>query len=75
MKTEFDPILRWPEVKTLVGLSRPRVYELISAGRFPRSIKLTPGGRANGWLKSEIDTYLKARVAERDNKPARPHRG
>lgn len=60
----FDPILKLPAVETLTGLKRARIYQLIADGNFPRQIKLTPGGRASGWLKSEVEQYLAERVAE-----------
>lgn len=50
-------ILRLPEVKRLTSLSRSTIYLRISLGQFPKPISL--GGRAVGWLDSEIQEWLK----------------
>lgn len=57
-----DRILRMPEVMETVGLSRPQIYLLIAQGEFPKQIKLTPGGKVAGWLKSEVLDYLQDRI-------------
>jgi prophage regulatory protein len=49
-------ILRLPQVKVRVGLSRSSIYAAMADGRFPSSIELGP--RAVGWLDSEIDAWL-----------------
>ncbi len=53
-------VLRLPIVKARTGLSRSTIYHHINKGSFPRPISL--GGRAVGWLESEIDTWLTACV-------------
>lgn len=53
-------ILRLPQVKVLVGLSRSSIYLAISRGEFPRPVSL--GVRAVGWLESEVDAWLSKRV-------------
>lgn len=58
-------ILRLPEIKARTGLSRSTIYLYIAEGRFPKPIAL--GGRAVGWLDSEIDDWLDQRIkASRD---------
>ena len=54
-------ILRLPQVKTQTGLSRSSIYQRIAEGNFPRQINL--GGRAVGWLASDIDNYIKKCLA------------
>jgi len=54
-------ILKRPEVQARTGLSRSTIYFRISQGTFPGPINL--GGRAVGWLTSEVDAWIKARVA------------
>jgi len=52
-------IIRFPEVcKILGGVSRQTVYDMIKRGDFPPSFKISPKGRAVGWLESDIKTYL-----------------
>ena len=56
-------ILRLSAVKIRTGLSRSTIYLRISDGKFPAPIPL--GGRAVGWLESEINEWLDACVAAR----------
>lgn len=58
-------ILRLPDVKARTGLSRSSIYLRMSEGAFPASISL--GGRAIGWLESEIDDWIARRIEERSN--------
>ena len=51
--------LRQDILKT--GLSRSTIYTLIKLGDFPQQIKLSP--RTMGFLESEIDAWIAARVA------------
>ncbi len=44
------------------GLSRSTVYLMISRKEFPPPVSL--GERAVGWVESEIDQWLDARIAE-----------
>ncbi len=53
-------ILRLPQVKIRVGLSRSSIYLGVSQGKFPRPVSL--GARAVGWLESEVDAWLSQRV-------------
>ena len=55
-------ILRLPQVKDQTGLSRSAIYQRIADGIFPRQIDL--GGRAVGWLESDIQNWIKQRVAQ-----------
>ena len=51
-----NTILRLPEVKSRTGLSRSTIYLRVSQATFPKPISL--GGRAVGWIESEIETWL-----------------
>ncbi len=59
-------ILRYPAVMDATGLNRSKIEELTAVGKFPRSVKLTTGGRAVGFFSDEIESYLEWRRAERD---------
>ena len=52
--------LRLAEVRNRVGYGRASIYRLIAAGQFPRPYSL--GARAVGFLESEIDAWIEARV-------------
>ena len=56
-------LIRLPEVKERVGLSKSHIYLLQAQGLFPKAIKLREGGRAAGYIESEIDTYIQGRIA------------
>jgi prophage regulatory protein len=56
-------ILRLPQVKNQTGLSRSSIYQRIAENKFPRQIDLG-GGRAVGWLESDIQNWIRQRLAE-----------
>lgn len=56
-------VLRLSSVKKRTGLSRSTLYLRVAAGSFPKPINL--GGRAVGWIESEVADWIAARVAER----------
>jgi prophage regulatory protein len=55
-------IIRLPEVKTRVGLSRSAIYLAISRKEFPQPVQL--GARAMGWLETEIEEWIHERVRQ-----------
>ena len=58
-------ILRLPKVMTISGLSRSSIYARIAQNEFPKPISL--GGRAIGWLESDIEKWLEQRIAASRN--------
>ena len=54
--------LRLPEVLARTGLSRSTIYVRLDQGRFPRPVSL--GGRAVGWIESEVQEWIRQRIAE-----------
>lgn len=57
-----ERILRLPEVKSRVGLSRSSIYARIAAHEFPAPVSL--GARAVGWPSSSIDAWIGKRIAQ-----------
>ncbi|WP_325381766.1 AlpA family transcriptional regulator [Edaphobacter sp.] len=53
-------ILRRKQVENRTGLSRSTIYLRVAQGTFPKAVSL--GARAVGWLESEVDEWLNARV-------------
>jgi prophage regulatory protein len=47
-----------------VGLSRSAIYSLVGQMRFPAPITL---GRSIAWVDSEIDEWIRGRMASRRN--------
>ena len=52
-------VIRFPQLKQLVGLSRVTVWRLENAQQFPRRIRLS--ANSVGWRASEIEKWLRAR--------------
>ena len=57
-------MLRLRAVMARTGLSRSTIYLKISNGRFPRQVRL--GERSVGWLEHEVEEWIRAAVARRD---------
>lgn len=55
-------IVRLPQVLTITGLKRSTVYKRIKEHAFPRPVRLGP--RAVGWLRHEVDGWLRERITE-----------
>ncbi len=59
MPTRF---IRRKEVCHLTGMSASGIYDLMSRGLFPKSIKL-PGGKSVAWLLSDIEEWQRQVIA------------
>ena len=59
-------LLSMSELKSVKGISfsRPHLFRLIRAKKFPKPIKL--GENRNGFVETEIDAWVKQRITERD---------
>ena len=57
-------LIRLPEVRRTVALSRSEIYRLIALKRFPPPVPLT-GGRAVAWDFDEIQEWVRGRIAAR----------
>lgn len=53
-------ILRLPAVRASTGLSRSSIYARVAERTFPQPVSL--GGRAVGWLQSEVQEWLQQRI-------------
>jgi predicted DNA-binding transcriptional regulator AlpA len=67
--SELNRIYRRCDLHAVTGLKDSRIDELIREGQFPAPIKLTDGGRASGWLESDLIEWQKRRIAKRDAQP------
>jgi len=56
--------MRLKEVIEKTGLARSTIYNLISQGKFPKQIEL--GARSVGWVDTEIEEWLLAKIELRD---------
>ncbi|EKT4567913.1 AlpA family transcriptional regulator [Pseudomonas sp. BO3-4] len=57
-------ILRMKTVIEITGLARSTVYKYVAEGIFPKPISL--GGRSVGWLESEVHSWIRSRLVERN---------
>ncbi|WP_047306339.1 helix-turn-helix transcriptional regulator [Pseudomonas fluorescens] len=57
-------IIRLKAVIDATGLARSTVYKYVAEGSFPKPIPL--GDRCVGWLESEVQDWILARIEERD---------
>lgn len=52
----IDHLLSIQEVQRITSLSKASIYRFISAGRFPRPVKLSPRGRS-AWRASHVQVW------------------
>lgn len=64
LKHQLEVILKQPTVLSAVGFSGPTLWRRVRENNFPQPVHL--GGRSIGWLQSEVNAWIKARAALRD---------
>ena len=62
--SEVDRIISGREVREMVSYSLMQIWRLERDGRFPKRVKLGPGHV--GWSLHEVQGWIAARKAERD---------
>ena len=60
MANEITSLLRISEVSRSTGLARSTIYEKISAGSFPKPIKITP--KTSAWIANEVEQWVQDRI-------------
>ena len=67
----FPPrIIGWSTLRTMVPYTRQHILRLEVSGKFPRRIQV--GSNRVGWVLSEIETWIGARIAMRDGATPQP---
>jgi prophage regulatory protein len=62
-------LLNFPELPEKgIRYTRTHIDRLEKAGKFPKRVR--PSANRVAWVEDEIDDWLKAKVAERDNAAA-----
>ena len=56
----MDKLLTFDEVINRTGYSRPRIYEVIKLGLFPRKIKI--GARKVAFIESEVNDWIQNKI-------------
>lgn len=59
----MEMFLKLKDVESVTKLKRSTLYSLISAGKFPQSIKLIEGGRAVVWRQADVESWMQGRIA------------
>jgi prophage regulatory protein len=54
--------IRLPELRRISGLGKTTIYAMIKEDEFPRPVQI--GGKAVGWVESEIIEWANARIAK-----------
>jgi prophage regulatory protein len=59
-----EPLVQRPaQAVSSLGISRATLYRLVKKGLLPPPVKL--GGRAVGWLSTDVTEFIEARAQER----------
>ena len=61
-------LLRLPEVKEKVGLSRTAIYKLIAEGQFPRQVCIIP--RTVAWCQDDLEAWIEQRIQSEVQQPS-----
>ncbi len=54
-------IVRPDEVQIRLGVSRAKFADMVAKGQFPKPFTIIPGGRAVGWLESDVKAWIMQR--------------
>ena len=66
---EQEELIRLAVVISMTGLSRSKIYDLISKNEFPKQVKLG-NTKSVTWVKSEIYSWNAEQIARRDSEAA-----
>ena len=64
MKPKSKSLIRFPEVQSMVGLSRTTIWRLEQKGKFPARRKL--GENSVAWIKEEIEKWIMTRKSKKN---------
>jgi len=51
-------VIRHNQVCQKLQISSAKLFDMVAKGFFPKPFTLVPGGRAVGWLESDIDHWI-----------------
>lgn len=54
-------MIRHGVVCSKLQVSSAKLFDMCAKGLFPKPFPLIPGGRAVGWLESDVDAWILAR--------------
>ena len=56
-------VIRHADACKKLGISSASIFDMVAKGQFPKPFVIVPGGRAVGWLESDVDAWILARSA------------
>jgi prophage regulatory protein len=56
-------IIRHKAVCQKLQISSAKLFDMVARSQFPKPFALIPGGRAVGWLESDVDQWVLERKA------------
>ena len=56
-------LIKINELIAMTKLSRPTIYRLIKAGKFPSQLQTSP--KTVAWVKSEVEDWIRKLIMER----------
>ena len=59
----FVQVLRQKAVCQKLQVSSAKLFDMVARCQFPKPFALIPGGRAVGWLESDVDQWVLDRKA------------
>jgi prophage regulatory protein len=62
----LNRLVRPNDLPQYTGLKLTQITEQMKAGKFPKPVPLSDGGRAIGWLEDELIVWQHNRIAARD---------
>lgn len=54
-------IVRHIDVCSRLQVSSGKLFDMVARGQFPKPFLIVPGGRAVGWLESDVDAWILGR--------------
>ena len=60
----MQKLLKLFQVAEQLNVCKSQVYNLVKQGYLPKPIKI--GKRGSGWLQSDIDSWFKSKIEERE---------
>jgi prophage regulatory protein len=56
-------VIRHKQVCQKLQISSAKLFDMVAHSQFPKPFSLIPGGRAVGWLESDVDQFVLERKA------------
>jgi prophage regulatory protein len=58
IQPETVQVIRHNQVCQKLQISSAKLFEMVAAGIFPKPFQLIPGGRAVGWLETDVSKWI-----------------